>query len=412
MPPGASPNGDRRGYHQPAAVHSSERISTLRIGIFTNVLAHKPSGIGWHVIHLLEALARIDQGNEYFLFYRKRPGDSDDSFFCPQAENFRNVPVPAADVLYQRFFRVFDRFLLPRAIVRHRIDVFHGPNHYLPARRKAAQVVTYHDLAEAKFQLGGPDQQAAAQQAVRRTLDRADHVITVSQCTKRDVVEFNFDESRVSAICQGANLDGLDPVGPQLVEQTKRQFAIDGRYVLFVGSIVPRKNLGLLLRAYAQLRSRMPDCPLLVLAGGNDTDEFARLKTLADTLGICAALRWTGYLGDEQFRGLYAGASLFVLPSLYEGFGMPVLEAMAHGVPVIATRAGALEQVVADAGVLVDPDDDNALARAMESLLNDAAAASDLVARGRSRCVGPQFSWRNCAEQTLAVYERLARSGA
>lgn len=397
--------------NQDAARLSSERISILRIGIFTNVLTHRPSGIGWHVINLLKHLAAIDRQNEYFLFYRKRPGDASQLRFCPDVPQFHKVPVPAADFFYKRYFRVFDRYLLPRAIARHGIDVFHGPNHYLPPKRQAAQVVTYHDLAETKFQLDGPDQQAVARQVVRRTLDRADYVIAVSRCTRRDALEFNFDESRVQAIYQGANLDGLEPASPRLIEQTKQQFGLEGRYVLFVGSVVARKNIGVLLRAYAQLCSRMSECPPLVLAGANDTDEYDRLKALAGTLGISAMLRWTGYLGSEQLRGLYAGASLFVLPSLYEGFGMPVLEAMVHGVPAIAARSGALGEVVADAGLLVDPNDDEGLAQAMEKVLGDTALASNLIARGRSHSVSPQFSWRNCAQQTLAVYERLARDG-
>jgi glycosyltransferase involved in cell wall biosynthesis len=379
----------------------------LRIGIFTNVLAYKPSGIGWHVIHLLKHLAEIDRENEYLLFHRVPWSGERPEFFCPQAPNFRNIPVPTPVLLYERYFRVFDRTLLPRAIQKHGIDVFHGPNHYLPARRQVPQIVTYHDLAEAKFQLADPDEQARQQDAVRRCLSRADRVIALSKCTKRDVLDYGYLDQKVQVIYQGGNVDAVGEPSPEQVEKVRQKYGLRGRYVLFIGSLVPRKNLGMLLRAYAAVSGRLEDRPQLVLGGANDTETYEKLRVLADSLGIADSVVYTGYLTNDEVTGLYGGASTFVLPSLYEGFGMVVLEAMAHGVPVIATRAGSLGEVVGEAGVLVDIDDDAALADAMHSVLTDSSVAKDLADRGRSRL--NDFSWRQTAEQTLKVYEAVSR---
>ncbi|MAE64042.1 MAG: hypothetical protein CMJ18_07180 [Phycisphaeraceae bacterium] len=374
----------------------------MRIGIFTNVLVHPPTGIGWHVIHLLTHLSRIDRENEYLLFYRSGGRDGGETPFCPDADNFTNVPVRAPDLFFRRFFRVFDRLLLPQAIERRRIDVFHGPNHYLPARRRAPQIVTYHDLAAARMDLAETDR-ATERQSLLRTLGRADRVISVTECTARDLRDEQVPLDRIDVIHQGANFDGVEPPGDALVAATRRRFRIEGPpHILFVGSLVPRKNLGYLLHAYARLRSMTEACPTLVLAGADDAPEADRLREQAGALGIADGVVMTGYLTSDEVRGLYGGAAMLVLPSRYEGFGMTVLEAMAYEVPVIATRAGSLEEVVGDAGILVGLDDESALAGAMARLLAEPQTAADLVRRGLER-IG-RFSWERCARRTLEVY--------
>lgn len=382
----------------------------MRIGIFTNVLAHQLTGIGWHVRHLLDHLARIDRDNDYFLFYRAPWPGRHDPHFCPEAANFHNVPIATPDLFYRRYFRVFDQTLLPRAIARRHIDVFHGPNHYLPARRRIPQIVTYHDLAAAKLDFNGSQAKRAALQAIRRTLDRADRVITVSHSTMRDVGNCGYAKDCIEVIYQGANFDDVRPPPAALIDQMRKQFGLIGRYILFVGTLGPRKNVSLLLRAYASLRRRIKDCPSLVLAGGHESAELDRLHALLGSLNLADNVTFTDYLDGEQMRGLYGGASLFVLPSLYEGFGMPVLEAMAYGVPVIATRAGALAEVVGDAGLLVDVDDESAMAAAMERVLSHDAQARDLIERGFQRA--GRFSWEQCAKQTRSLYERVVRDAS
>ena len=378
----------------------------MRIGIFTNVLACPPSGIGWHVIRLLEALAAIDSTNDYFLFYRTPLTHPHRQYFRPEAANFTNVPVPTPEIFYSRYFRVFDRWWMPRMIRRYRLNVFHGPNHYLPARGDAAQLVTYHDIAEAKLQLGTPGEQARQQRSIRRTLARADHVIALSECTRRDLSEYGIPPERVTVVYQGGNFDDVRLPEEELIQRTLSQFGIERPYILFIGSLVPRKNVGLLVRAYAQLRGMMEHPPRLVLGGADDHDEAERVRQLVRELGLEHAVTFTGYLDAEQVRGLYGGADLFALPSRYEGFGMIALEAMAYRLPVVSTRGGSLAEVIGDAGLLVEIEDQASFTRSMYRALNDSALREKLVARGLERL--GRFRWADTARQTLKLYEQLA----
>ena len=378
----------------------------MRIGIYSNVLAHKRSGIGWHVTRLLENLAAIDSKNEYFLFYRTPLFGKRMEHFRPDAANFHDAAVATPDFCYYRYSRIFDRWFMPRALEKLKIDVFHGPNHYLPARKRIPQIVTYHDLAEAKLRLSTPERQQRAQVGVRRCLSRADHVIALSECTKRDVLDFDFSASKVDVIYEGGNFDGPRMPPDDVVARTRAKFSIDRPYILFVGSLVPRKNLSFLVRAFARMASRRSDPPLLVLAGAtDDKGECERLATLIASLGIEPLVRRTGYLSNEDVQGLYGGARLFALPSLYEGFGMVALEAMTYKVPVVAARAGSLPEVIGDAGILVEPDDDDALAEALAKVLSEEPLRDRLIELGLERF--GRFSWRTCAEETLALYARV-----
>lgn len=380
----------------------------MRIGIFTNVLAYKPSGIGWHVIHLLDHLAKIDTHNEYFLLHRVPLTGERPKFHCPAAPNFRNVPIRTPDLFYGRYFRVFDQWQLPRAIRKLKLDVFHGPNHYLPAHAGVPQVVTYHDIAEAKFQLGTPAEQARQKEALTRCLSRADRVIALSECTKRDVCEYGFPPDRAHVIYQGGNFDHTARVTDEEVAAVKKHFNIPGRYILFVGSLVPRKNIGFLLDAYAKLAVN-PGHPTLVLAGADTGDEAKRLKDQADKLGIRQSIVFTGYLTSEQMRALYGGAAVFAIPSMYEGFGMIALEAMIYRAPIVSTRAGSLEEVIADAGLLVNLGDVESFAGAIKRVLDDETLAKDLIAKGRRRVA--EFDWMTTAKQTLELYQRVVEEG-
>lgn len=378
----------------------------MRIGVFTNVLQHRPSGIGWHVIHLLNHLARVEPAHEYFLFYRTSLLGPRASEFQPRRANFNLVPIPTPDIAYQQYFRLFDRWLLPRAIRRHGIDLFHGPNHYLPERGRAAQVVTFHDVAEATLRIFTPAHRDRQQAAVLRTARRADHVIALSHSTRDDLVRLGCDGQRISVIYQGGNVEAMAPASEALVAATRQRFALYSPYLLFVGAPVGRKNLALLLRAFARLRRGPGPRVQLTLAGDHDNHEGRRLVALAGELGIAGDVVFTGYLDNNQLRGLYGGAAAAVIPSFHEGFGMTALEAMAYDLPLVATRGGALPEVIDDAGLLVEVDDESALAEALRRVLTEPSLADELRRRGRQRLRA--FNWETTARQTLSLYRRLA----
>lgn len=377
----------------------------LRIGVYTGVLAYKPSGIGWHVIHLLNGLASLDPVNQYFLIHRVPVRGPDPPVYRPPAANFHNVPLPVPDLFFTRYFRAFDAGLLPAVVRGLRLDLFHGPNHYLPRRTRVPQIVTYHDVADVLFAEGADRVRREA--TLRRTLSRADEVVALSRRTLADLHAFGMPSDRGRVIYQGANLSSDRRPSAGEITAVRVKFQLSGRYLLFVGSLVPRKNVPLLVRAYAHLVPDLEPDTKLVLAGADDGDEAARVRQLVADLGLADRVVFTGYLTNAELAGLYGGASVFVLPSRYEGFGMILLEAMAAGVPVVCTAAGSLPEVVGDAGLLVPDDDPGAMAAAVRRVLSSPSLAAELVAKGSARLTA--FSWRDTAAQTLALYREVVR---
>jgi glycosyltransferase involved in cell wall biosynthesis len=271
------------------------------------------------------------------------------------------------------------------------VDVVHSMHPLLLPTRRAAQVVTVHDL----YFLDAPENTAAE---IRRDYPalagshtrRADAVVTVSEYTAGQVrSRLNVETDRVAVCPNGA--PAWSPV---------EHYAPAG-HVLFMGTIEPRKNVATLLRAYAELRSRRPDAPPLVLAGGVSPSCRALVEDLVRP-PLAGHARHVGYVsGDERLR-LYREASVVVLPSLDEGFGLPALEAMTVGVPVIVSSRGALPEVVGSAGLIVEPDDVSGLASAMDRVLGDPLLARDCAAKGlvQSR----RFSWNASATRLLDLY--------
>lgn len=278
-------------------------------------------------------------------------------------------------------------------LVRGPFDVVHSLHPLLMPARRAAQVVTVHDLdflvhperTRAEIRRDYPALAA-------RHVARADHVIVNSRFTGKEVERtFGVPPGQITVCAPGA------PPWPP------RDGAIRGRYVLFLGTLEPRKNVGRLLDAYAALAARRPDAPQLVL-GGRPTAEAADWLTRVQAPPLAGRARFIGYVPPARRRALYEGALALVIPSHHEGFGMPALEAMTMGVPVVASNRGALPEVVGDAGLLVDPDDAVGLAAALERLISDPALARRLSDEGRVRAL--RFTWRAAAEGARTAYTR------
>ena len=306
----------------------------------------------------------------------------------------RQVPVGILNYLWHR------REWPPVEMLAGRADVVHGLHPLLIPARRAAQVITIHDL----FFLSAPERTRGE---IRRDYAeltpgharRADAVVVPSEYTARQVVDrLGVGRDRIYVCPAGA---------PTWLAQSQRSTSTEQRYVLFVGTLEPRKNVGVLLDAYASLLGRGVAVPRLVLAGRatpDATDWLDRVKRAP----LAGRVEHRGYLAPEDRATLYAGARLLVMPSLDEGFGLPVLEAMAAGVPVVASRRGSLPEVAGDAAVFVDPADVDGLAQAIERVLHDEPHAHDLVGRGLARAA--HFSWaRTAAAVRRAYLDAVAR---
>ncbi len=238
-------------------------------------------------------------------------------------------------------------------------------------------------------------------------LDRATHYIAISEASKQEMVkQLNLSPEKISVIPHGVD-DHFAPVSTPLLIDTLSKYGLrPGFYILYVGTLEPRKNITNLLRAYATLSGRLREQYPLVLAGGMGW-LMEGLDVEIAKLGIQSTTLKTGYIPKEDLPSLYSGATLFVYPSLYEGFGLPPLEAMASGTPVITSNVSSLPEVVGEAGIQVPPEDVKRLGEEMESLLTDDQRRGFLIQKGLERA--KQFTWEKCAAMTLEVYDRAIR---
>ncbi len=306
----------------------------------------------------------------------------------------RRIPVRLLNLAWHRLEHPPVEWLAPGGF-----DVVHSLHPLLMPARRAAQVVTVHDL---DF-LTHPERTRAEVRRdypalASRHIARADHVIVNSRHTAAEVQRaFGVEDGRLTVCTPGAPA------------WTPRDPAVRPSYVLFLGTLEPRKNVGALLEAYERLLARRPDAPELVL-GGQATAEAAAWLARVKEPPLAGHARFIGYVPPERRRGLYEGAIALAVPSYHEGFGIPALEAMTAGVPVVASRRGALPEVVGDAGLLVEPDDPEAFAAALDRVVGDPALARRLADAGRERAAG--FSWRASAEAAREAYRRAVERKA
>jgi len=269
------------------------------------------------------------------------------------------------------------------------------------------QVTIVHDLLPVRFPGEYPRLGRFFSVVLPRILRRSAAVVAVSEATKHDCVEFmRLDPARITVVGEGCD-GAFTPAGREAsVEEMRREHGIEG-YFLYVGSLLPHKNVGGLIEAFA-LAAASVKGPLVV-AGGRDERFLPALRATSVALGISDRVRFLDYVSRDRLPALYRAADAFVFPSLCEGFGLPVLEAMASGIPVVTSRSSALSEVAGDAASLVDPHDTRAIADAMGRIGADRAWRDGMVARGLERA--RSFSWERAARDLLAVLERAAGAG-
>ncbi|HVX30675.1 MAG TPA: glycosyltransferase family 1 protein, partial [Nitrolancea sp.] len=298
----------------------------------------------------------------------------------------------------------WEQLIAPGLLARDRIDIVHAPVNVSPHFTSRPSVVTVHDLAFRLF----PEQYPAIKQRylnalTRRSVEHADRVIAVSENTRDDLLRsYRVNPERVHVIPNGVD-PSLRPVDDaDVLKRFRERHQLPDQFILALSTLQPRKNLIALLRAWSRLeeKTRLP----LVVAGapGWKVDPiFDEVRAL----GIADKVRFAGYAAGDELSLWYSAATIFVYPSLYEGFGLPVLEAMVCGTPVISSNASALPEVAGEAALLVEPHDVDGLAGAIDTLTRDPILRADLAQRGRERA--RQFSWARTARETVEVY-RLA----
>jgi glycosyltransferase involved in cell wall biosynthesis len=303
----------------------------------------------------------------------------------------------------------WEQTLLPWELTRRRADLVHGLVNVLPLGTRVPGVVTVHDLSFVRTpQMLPPLKRAYLTRLCAASVARARAVIAVSGQTADDVVRcFGAPPAKVHVVHNGVGPE-FTPGEPQRIARFRREKGLPAQFVLYLGTLEPRKNLELLLRAFARWRgiAGAPAADVkLVLAGGKGW-YYDTIFAQAGALGLADAVLFPGFVPPAELPDWYRAAAAFVYPSLFEGFGLPVLEAMACGAPVICSQVPSLLEVAGNAALAVPPTDEDAWAHALHLLYEQPALAADLSRRGLQQAA--QFSWRHSAQRTIQVYNEVA----
>lgn len=363
------------------------------------------AGIGRYTRELIHALAAIDQYNQYRFFAAKPPAETPVANRLPQAANISFRPAPVGE---RWLYRLWYRARLPLAVqwVTGGLDLFHSPDFVLPpVRGNIPTLLTVHDLSFVHY-ANTFDQRLVAylNRVVPWSVQRATHVLADSQATKDDLITlWHVNPDKVTVLYSGVD-DRFRPItAPKQLQAMRQRYNLgDTPYLLCVGTVQPRKNYQMLIRAFADIARDWPHN--LVFAGGKGWLFDDILAEVAQQ-GLEDRVHFIGFVDEADLPTLYSDATLFLFPSLYEGFGLPLLEAMACGVPVVSSNASCLPEVVGDAGILLAPHDPEAWQATIHRLLLNTPRRVALIGAGAIQA--RRFSWRKSAHHLLTIYDKL-----
>ena len=374
-------------------LHQLRAFLLHRIGIDARLTYYRRGGITEYIEALIQELPALDQNNEYFILHSRK----DRRNLAAGANQHR---VACWTPAHHRF----ERLALAVETLPLRLDLLHSPD-FIPPYGPMRSIITIHDLNFLYYpQFLTMDSRCYYNDQIEAAVNRADHIMTDSEATRQDVINMlNVAPEKVRTVLLGLS-NHFRPASDDQITALTAQLNLPRGYILFVGTFEPRKNLAGLLRAYAQLRVDLRDAPPLVIAGRRGwLDE--EVYQLAAALHLGEHLRWIEDVPYDDLPTLYSCASVLCLPSFYEGFGFPPLEAMACGTPTVSADRASLPEVVGDAGLLINPARPDSIADGLRRVLTDSALAADLRRRGLERAA--QFTWSKTAKQVLDLYNKV-----
>ena len=371
----------------------------MRIGIDVRKL--HDFGIGTYIRNLLRQLARLDSETDYVLLCRPE----DRGALAGLGENFRPVTEPAAN------YSLAEQIKVPWALRREKVALFHAPHYVLPPLVSCRSVVTIHDCIHLMFPEYLPNRLALAyaRASIAGASKRATRVLTVSESSKRDILRFvDIPAEKIHVIYNAYDERfGVNPREEDIV-RVRERYQLGHDFVLYAGNVKPHKNLARLIEAFHLVRKRGLDHLTLILIG-DEISKYAALRRAVHQHQLHKYVRFLGYVPEETLAVMYRLAGVFVFPSLYEGFGLPPLEAMASGTPVVTSNVSSLPEVAGDAALLVDPHDPHAIAHGIYTVLTDEGVRLDLRRKGALRA--QQFSWEASVQRIHAIYDEVAGLG-
>jgi len=357
-------------------------------------------GIGTYIRNLVTHLHRLDSTTEYILLCKP----DDQTFASGLGENFRLVSQPAGP------YSISEQIRIPIQLKREAIDLFHAPHYTLPALTPCRSIVTIHDCIHLRFPQYLPNRLAHgyARAALWTATHRSDRVLTVSEASKQDILAFfDIPANKITVIPNAIDDCFFVPPPDKNIERIRERYQLQAPFLLYVGNVHPHKNLERLLDAFYKVRSLGHD-DLTLLIIGDDITRYAKLRRAVHRYQLHRYVRFLGFVPNETLRVLYHLARAFVFPSLYEGFGLPPLEAMASGTAVVTSNVSSLPEVTGDAAILVDPHSQDAIAGGICRVLEDNVFREQLVIKGQARA--KQFSWDRSIQHTLEIYRETLLS--
>lgn len=355
----------------------------MKIAIDVQTTMGKPTGFGFYVSNLVENLKKTQNGHKYLLV----EPDSEKDFSTPK-----------------RFF--WDQLTYPMVAKKHGAELLHQPCFSAPFIFKGPVVITIHDLISMLFPENIPfASRMFYSKWMPITYRKATKIITISQSTKNDIVRLlKIPSEKITVIPLAVEEKYKKAVSKSELEKVKQKYKIKDDYILHVGTLEPRKNLQFLIKIFAKLIQDKKNDNLNLVIVGKKGWYFEGLFELVKKEQLEDRVIFTGYVDDEDKPAIYQGAKIFAFPSLYEGFGLPPLEAMASGVPVISSNTSSMPEVVGDAGILLSPKDEKAWIEALTLVNNDSAKRSSMIEANKKQI--QKFAWEKTAQKTIEIYEQ------
>lgn len=355
-----------------------------KIAIDVQTTSGEKTGFGNYVENLVDRLKVNDKNNDYLLI-------------SPKTEKDFSAP--------QRF--IWDQIKVPFISTVNRVDLLHQPAFSAPVFYRGKIVVTVHDLIAVYF---GADIPFWSSQFFGRWMPFsyrfADHIIAVSENTKKDIIKLlKIKEDKITVIYEAADKKFAPISNKKIIDKIKNKYNLGNEYILHVGTLNPRKNIGFLIDVFSQVVKKMPNYKLAIT--GKKGWYYDGIIRKVKNLKLEKNVVFVGYIAEEDKVALYAGAKLLAFPSLYEGFGLPILEAMSCGVPVISSDRSSMPELVGDAGVLLAPDDEKGWVVSMLKILQSEKYQKTLAAKSLQQV--KKFNWDITAKKTIEVYEKLLK---
>jgi glycosyltransferase involved in cell wall biosynthesis len=387
----------------------------MRIGIDCRTILNPGSGeragVGHYTYFLVKNLISINQEDQIILFFNSLiPKEAAENFVGSHS----NVEIKFFPFHKYRHYLpiVYSHILVSSFLAEQKLDLYHNPANIIPLRYKGKSIITIHDLAIYKNAGWFPSKLSSrlfsTKLLIPSSIEKAAKIIAVSENTKNDLREiFKIPENKIEVIYEGVELVSEDKIKDS--NYLKNKFKISGNYILYLGTIEPRKNIAGLLRAYKELRIRNPELNNLQLViAGSKGWKYGKVFELIEDVNKQfgkEVIKYMGYVSAEDKLALMTNALCFVYPTFYEGFGLPVLEAMAQGTPVISSDISSIPEIVGNAGILINPYKISELSEALKKILTDKSLGEKLSVAGRERA--KEFNWKKCAEETLEVYKSI-----